>query len=388
MRILCIYDCVFPESIGGVEKRNWELARALARRGHGVTLAGFTARRPCREGGVELLPLGRPGRLYNLRGRRSTADALRFAVAVARLDLDRFDVIETANIPYAHLFPLAFRCRLRRRPLVITWYEYWGRYWRTYLGAKWPLYAAVEWSAAGLGEEVLAISALTAQRLAARRRAAVPIVASGIDCRAIREAAGAADPTAPPLVYAGRLVREKRVDLLLEAVALLAPSYPGPLLTIVGDGNDRGRLEAARRRLGLEDRVRFTGPLPAAADVWREIARARVAVQPSSREGFGIFPLEAMACGLPVVHCASPESAVGELVRDGVEGLCVEPEPAALAEALGRLLGDAEHRRRLAASALTRAGGYDWDAIAVRLEAVLAGAITDLRPQPGPPAGG
>jgi glycosyltransferase involved in cell wall biosynthesis len=93
-----------------------------------------------------------------------------------------------------------------------------------------------------------------------------------------------------------------------------------------------------------------------------------VAVQPSEREGFGLFPLEAMAAGLPVVYCESSESAVPELVRDGVEGICTAPDPAALARVLDRLLTDDVEWTRLRTNALTRAAGYDWDEIARQIE--------------------
>ena len=71
-----------------------------------------------------------------------------------------------------------------------------------------------------------------------------------------------------------------------------------------------------------------------------------------------------MAAGLPVVYCESPESAVPELVRDGVEGICTPPDPAPLAAALDRLLTDDDEWRRLQRNALERAAGYDWDEVA------------------------
>ena len=107
-------------------------------------------------------------------------------------------------------------------------------------------------------------------------------------------------------------------------------------------------------------------------EVWRHLGRARIAVQPSEREGFGLFPLEAMAAGLPVVYCESPESAVPELVRDGVEGVCAAPEPAVLAAVLDRLLTDEAEWSRLRRNALERAAGYDWDEVARRIEETCA----------------
>ena len=382
LRIALVYDCVFPGSIGGIERRNAELARALAERGHRVTLAGWN-RSGAEErsaGRIRVVPLGSPVPLYDPAGRRRLAAALRFALHCLRLDVRRFDVVETAHVPYLHLVPLALKCVLARRPLVVSWYEFWGSYWKAYLGGwRWRAAARFEAGASRLGALATASSRLTLDRLAARRRGNPPrLLSCGIDLERIdaalaeRRAAGP-EASAPPLLYAGRLVREKRLDLLLEAVALLTPpAAPGGLLLrIVGHGPDRGRLESRAVELSLGGRVEFTGPLPSGEQVFAAMAGARVAVQPSAREGFGLFPLEAMAAGLPVVYCRSPESAVGEIVRDGLDGLAVDPDPGALAGALARLLGSEEERRRMAVSARRRAEAYSWPAIAAVAEALF-----------------
>jgi len=372
LAILLFYDCIYPESVGGVEHRNHELARALAARGHRVTLAGFAAApsQPC--AGVDILPVGPPGRLYSAAGKRSTGEAARLAAAAARIDLRPFDLVEAANIPYAHLPVLAARCRLLGKPFVVTWHEYWGRYWRQYLGWRWRIYAGLERLTVPLGTRALAVSHLTASRVEARRHEEVRVIPNGIPAGRIREAAeGGSKKTGPPLVYAGRLLREKRVDLLLEAAARLAPRRPGPLLAVVGDGPDRERLAGLAGRLGLQGSVIFHGHLRDNVDVWRQLGAARIAVQPSSREGFGLFPLEAMAAGLPVVYCESSESALGELVEPGVHGVCTPADPAALAAALERLLADPEEVRRLGDAARRHAARYDWSAVAAEMEAAF-----------------
>ena len=378
LHALVVYDCVYPDAHGGIEHRNFEVAMAMARRGHRTTLAGWTARpeEPCP--GVRTLPLRYRTPLYGPSGRRQLTAAARLTAAVARLDLSPFDLVETANIPYLHLPLLAVRCRLAGKPLVISWYEYWGRYWQTYVGGLlWPLHAGFERACVGLGTAVNAVSALTGGRLhRVRGGPEVPIVPGGIPFERIRIAAaeGAMQP-GPPLLYTGRLQREKRLDLLLRAVSLIPRDQDGPLLTLVGGGPDRDRLEQLTGELGISDRVVFRGRLESSADVWRELGRARIAVQPSSREGFGLFPLEAMAAGLPVVHCASDESAVIELVRHGREGLWVPATADELATALTELLDDEAELARMAGNAIDRARQYDWDLVAERLEALWAGVV-------------
>ena len=407
MRILLLYEAVYPDNIGGVETRNFELGRALARRGHEVTLAGFCAPLPGEPPNLRVLSMGPSPRLYHVGGRRSTRAALRFAAAVARLDLSPYDVVESANMPYVHLLPLALRCRLAKKPLLVSWYEYWAGYWRGYVGAaKAPIYRAVEWLTAQLGSAAIASSRLTQERLAPRRRrrGSVELVPCGIEVDRVVAAADVgrardratasnddanaraatnASPTvdappsqpAPPLVFAGRLLEHKRLDLLLAALPHVAAAVDvqGPLLTVFGEGPDRPRLEALASELGVAHLVEFRGHVATSEEVWSELARAKVAVQPSAREGFGLFPLEAMAAGLPVVHCESSESAVAELVRDGVDGIAAPAGAEALAAALAALLADEPRRARLAASARARAVEYDYGRIAAQFERVCSG---------------
>lgn len=374
LRVLLLYDTFFPETVGGVEHRDLELARELARRGHDVTLAAFGPAGPSPAPGVARLALGPAFGLYDAQGRRRVGNALTYARAAARLDLAGFDVVETASLPFAHLPPLAARCRLAGVPLLVTWHEFWGRYWRDYLGAPlWPLHAAFERACVGLGRAAIADSRLVAERVARRRGEAVEVVPVGVRVDAIAAAAATGAATgAAPLLSAGRLIPDKRIDLLIEAVARLTPRFPGRLLDIVGDGPERSRLEALAGRLGVAGAVRFRGRLAGAAEVWAALGGAQVAVQPSRREGFGIFPLEAMAAGLPVVRCESAESAVGELVEHERHGLATPPDPERLAAALARLLGDAAERARFGAAARERARRYDWSVVVLDFEPLLA----------------
>jgi glycosyltransferase involved in cell wall biosynthesis len=376
VRILLLNDRLYPDFIGGVEKRNHDLALALARRGHEVTLAGFGRGPAAAAPGISVRSLGPLGRLYSPSGKRSTPQAFRFAWRVFRLDLSPFDVVEASNIPYIHLVPLALRCRMQRRPLVVTWYEFWGPYWSKYLRPSVaPVYRLAEWLTAQLGVAVVATSRLTGERLAARRIGGgeVAVVACGVPVAALRAAAAGVEAAPGTIVYAGRLIREKRLHLLVDAVTALPPGL-GARLVIFGEGPEREALAARIAALGIGERVELRGHVPEAEEVWRTVRAATVAVQPSSREGFGIFPLEAMALGVPVVFADSIDSAVVELVRDGVDGLRVSAEPAALTAALARLLSDGGLRAALGRSAARRAEEYDLERLGGRMEAFLRAA--------------
>ena len=381
LRWLFFYDCIYPESLGGVEHRNYELARELGRLGHQVVLSGWAEAPTEPHANVRVEPVASASRRYLARGRRSGIEALTLASQVRRIPLDGIDIVETANIPYLHLPLLARRCRRRHIPLLVTWHEHWGRYWRRHRPpgrfgpGMWRFYALCERLSLRFGTQAVAVSRLTANRVSTVRGEAVDVIPNGIPFERIRALAADADTTAPPLVYAGRLIPEKRIDLLLDATARLAATgigrglanAHGALLRIIGGGPAEDDIRAHIEHENLSDVVDFAGRLPENEDVWRAVAGAQLAVQPSAREGFGLFPLEAMAAGVPVVHCRSPNSAVSELVRDGREGWAVDPDAAELAALLERLLDAPTELAAASRSAVERAAGYDWRQVAAQV---------------------
>lgn len=147
------------------------------------------------------------------------------------------------------------------------------------------------------------------------------------------------------VVFAGRLVAEKGLGLLLQALALV----PGARLEVAGDGPLRAEWEELARSLGVASRVRFLGSLPLQGVV-ELYARAAVVCVPSLwDEPFGYAAAEAMAMERPVV--ATPRGALPELLADGRGFLASEPTPEALAAALDAAMGDDPARLEAAARA-------------------------------------
>ncbi|MDW8308248.1 MAG: glycosyltransferase, partial [Verrucomicrobiales bacterium] len=117
------------------------------------------------------------------------------------------------------------------------------------------------------------------------------------------------------LLTVGRLSaseRSKGVDEVLDVLPELAREIPNLAYLIVGEGGDRARLEQKARRLGLGERVKFTGWLDD-NELAEHYRLADAFVMPGRGEGFGIVYLEALACGVPVV--ASTADASAEVVR-------------------------------------------------------------------------
>ncbi len=163
------------------------------------------------------------------------------------------------------------------------------------------------------------------------------------------------------LLFVGRLVRYKGLQVLLDALALLRPNVP---LLVVGEGPLRERLEAQAARLGLD--VRFLGHVPD-AELPALYRGARLTVLPSvtGQESFGISLLESMACGTPVVASRLP--GVAELAAIG--GLVAEPGDArGLADRLRQGLEHPLPRGKPLAAAIH--ANYSWAAVTDLLEAV------------------
>ncbi len=371
---LFFYDGIYPDYLGGIEHRNYQLARALGLRGHRIVLAGRAIDATSRERGVTVRPIGSPHSLYGRQGKRSKWQALCLAWHAARIDLGDVDIVETANVPLLHLFPLSYRCRRAGIPMIVTWHEYWGAYWREYMPrgrlsfSLWRLSRLIERRATKLGDRAIAVSLMTADRVRSVRLEPIAVVANGIAADDIQALRMKRDSTSGPLVYAGRLNEEKRLEILLEAAAILAKSISGQILTIIGDGPMRPSLQQGIKRLGLDGRVEMLGRLDTSTEVWAKMSEAKIAVHPGAREGFGLFALEAAALGLPVIYCASPESAVGEIIRHDRDGLEVPADAELLANAVGDLLDDPERYALMSANAIDRANEFDWNSAAEALE--------------------
>ncbi|OPY27215.1 MAG: UDP-D-galactose:(glucosyl)lipopolysaccharide-1,6-D-galactosyltransferase [Methanocella sp. PtaU1.Bin125] len=135
---------------------------------------------------------------------------------------------------------------------------------------------------------------------------------------------------------------------------------------MIGDGPERASLEALAADLKVP--VTFTGFLEEDALIGR-LKAAKVFVLPSTREGFSITTLEAMACGLPVLTVDAPGNAAGDLVKDGAGGCVVPLDDRALREAINGLLSDDPGRRRMADRCAADAEKYDWGRLVPALEA-------------------
>ncbi len=158
-------------------------------------------------------------------------------------------------------------------------------------------------------------------------------------------------------LFVGRLSKEKNVETLLKAFALVLKRRPGARLVLVGEGPHLDVL----RRFAARPEVAFVGHL-GGEHLAAAFASADVFVFPSVTDTFGNVVLEAQACGLPAI--VSQQGGPAEIISDGHSGLAVDVRsPERLAEAMLRLHDEPETRRRFGEAAVLRARENGWDSV-------------------------
>jgi len=197
---------------------------------------------------------------------------------------------------------------------------------------------------------------------------------AAVSAAEVEAARGALGLGPGPLVgTVSRLVAEKGLETLVEAVALMARERPDVGAVVVGEGPERGRLEALAREHGVAGRVRFVGHR-STAEVRALLAAMDVFVFPTRWESFGVVLLEAMAMEVPVV--ASAIAPVDGIVVAGQTGLLVGVDrPAAFARATLGLLADGEVRAAMGQRGRLRVlGHYAEEAMFRKMEAAYVAA--------------
>jgi glycosyltransferase involved in cell wall biosynthesis len=367
-------DAIYPYNVGGADKRLWELARKLAENGkHEVHIYGmkwWQGPDTIVTNNVHLHGVCKVHELYNEDGVRSIKEALVFSLKVL-LPLIKadYDVIDCNQFPYLPCFSGKIASIIKRKPLVITWLEVWDAYWVLYLGTiSGSVGRMIERLTMRLPDGIVAISQKTRIDLIRRgkvRPERIDVIPVGIDLERIVKIAPAREST--DVLFAGRLIHEKRVDLLLNAIAVAKKEIPTITCAIIGDGPERRMLEDLAVKLGVEENVIFTGFVDQDG-LTAYMKASKVFVLPSIREGFGLVIVEANACGLPVISIRHDMSAVRELVKDGVNGFLVNDISAReIAEAIIKLVRDDALRERFAENGFTMAKKYAWSDISKRI---------------------
>jgi glycosyltransferase involved in cell wall biosynthesis len=366
--VAIVCDTIYPYSHGGREFRYQQLLPRLAEYAdvHIYTMQWWDGPRDYSDGTVTYHAISPLVPLYT-NNRRSIRQALYFGIGSLRLLRSHFDVLDADHMPYFHVFVLRMVTALKRKPFAVTWHEVWSRsYWCEYVGWTGSIAWAIEWLAMRLPDRIIAASPHTAERLQTALRGRKPIITvpNGIDIDTIRSTYP--DTEITDLVAVGRLIGHKRVDMLLDVIALLHSRGMHATCRIIGDGPERHALEERAGALGISDTVEFRGNVSEQKELYALVKAAKVFVSLSAREGFGMAVLEAIACGIPVLTTSAPNNLAQHLVARYSRGVVCQSGVDAVADAAQKLLADACARHDDGRGTDSWVSDYDWNAMAER----------------------
>ena len=360
MKIAYVYDAVYPWVKGGAEKRIYEISKRLVERGHEVHLFGikwWNGNSTIEQNGVYLHGICEPKELY-IDGRRSIKEGLYFGIKTLTGLKGDFDVIDCQEFPYFSCFSAKMLSLLKKSELIITWHEVWEDYWFEYLGKKGFFGWAVEKLTSRLTSRNVVVSERTKkdlERIGVRKE--IEIIPNGIDFGKIEKVKPSEEET--DIIFAGRLIKEKNVDVLIKAINLVGKEIPDVKCMIIGDGPERKKLEKLANELEMDNNIKFTGFLEDYDDMISYMKSSKVFVLPSTREGFGIVALEANACGLPVVTVNHRRNAACDFINNE-NGFICEFSEGDIAEKIFMALNG---RGDMKWWCIESARGYDWGRI-------------------------
>ena len=375
--VLFVYDGLPPHRKGGAETRLGAIARGLAGRGWRVSWTGLAPPQAPLEqhlDGIHYRKIGtEPGTRRNRR--RGLLSQLGYCARLWRCELPGdVDCLVVGQMPWLHFFVIRRRIPARV-PILVDCWEIWGSSWTSYYGAILGFFGRrVERRVVRTAEMVASLSGPTRQGLLGHgvEHGRILDAPNGVDLELADQIEVERNPL--EIVYFGRLVPHKNVDLLIAAFREVADALPEAILTVIGDGGERPGLEALAERLGLGGRVRFLGSIGDHAEALARLKSASICVQPSTSEGGGSVAIhEANACGLPVVALRHPQGIDPALIVEGVNGFWLdEAAPGPLARLLIGLIEDRPRLERLRRSSRQAAAHLDWSHTVNSFDAALS----------------
>jgi glycosyltransferase involved in cell wall biosynthesis len=368
-----IVSGIFPPDIGGPATHAADLADELRERGHGVTvLSLWDQPRPERVEGRLRYPRGWP---WVLRSAAGAMWLLRHR--------GHYDVVYATGMGEVAVLG----ARVARRPVVvkIVGDPAWERGSRLGLadadfagfqhlgGGGWRVRSMRRLRNWTVRNATAVITPSLQLKEAVEQwsggRADVTVIPNGVRAKPVRGGSSEQEGVDEDLrlIFVGRLIPHKRLDLIIEAVARVE----NVSLRVVGEGPERDSLEGLVRKHRLEGRVRFTGPVDHGT-VIDLLAAADGLVLASTYEGLPHVAIEALVCGAPVLT-ADIRGAV-DVVRDGIDGVIVDPPTAeAFAAVFEKLRTDRTLLAGLKQAAATSGQGWEFGHCADRVEALLRG---------------
>jgi glycosyltransferase involved in cell wall biosynthesis len=352
MRIALCTETLYP--IYGVEKRCLEMASRLPDYGYDVTIYTSTPQKYFSE--LKINQASHPT-IISLP-KRNYAFCIDYWFNLFRKLLKNGYTIIDAN-GHLSLLPCSLAGSIKREPVVATIHDLylnqWGAMGFGFLGIPFELA-----SCKARFDKIITLNYSIKRKMTEILKMdgeKIEIIPSGIDVKHINKIkSGKKEKT---ILYVGRLVPQKNVDLLLRAFAL---SDVDAKLKIIGNGKEYKKLIGLSKTLEISSNVQFIGNLKNHDDVIMEMKKASLFLLPSRRECFGITILEAMCSGTAVISTATEGPT--DIIKNGENGFLTKiGDEKELSDKIKMIFGDKAKRRKIENNAKKTAEKYDWSGI-------------------------
>jgi len=350
-KIALCTEILYP--LFGVERRVYEMAKRLPKYGFDVDVYTSSFQKDLID--INIKQISYP--TITRPPKRSYAQCTNFSFNLfKKLMKDKYDIIDANG--HLSLIPCSMAGIARKKPVVATIHDLYLNEWNKMyngFGAFFGLPFEMMFCKMPYTKIITLNNSIKSKMtdILGMNREKIEIIPSGIDVKKIDSIKAKKEKNR--IIYVGRLVPQKNVDMLIRAFSTLEAESE---MVILGDGSEYQKL----KKMADSSKIKFLGRLGSYEDTIREIKKSSILVLPSRRENFGIVPLEAMRCGTAVI--STNTEGPRDYIRSGENGFLTgiggEKE---LVEKIDLLLNDKKMLERIKRNGRKTAEEYDWDMI-------------------------
>ncbi|MHA1251160.1 MAG: glycosyltransferase family 4 protein [Candidatus Helarchaeota archaeon] len=328
MKIAIITDVFFPYIAGGAEKRYYEICRRLSKNNeiHIYTQQWKNTKKEEKLHNIHIHRLNYVSKLYTRTGRRKIIHAIVYSVFLffKLLKAPRFDIIECNLFPYFPCLIGKLFSIIKKSKFCILFHEVWGNYWYQYFSND--LFAiigrSIEIISSHLTKNIITYTPTIKNRI--NKIFKIPkkfiyLIPSGVDIRLFNKVPK--NKVKNQIIFIGRLIPEKKVDILLKAMKLIKNHLT---ILIIGEGPLKLQLKKLIKK-EKNHKILYLG-IQNYNNITKYLSESSVFVLPSIREGQGIVFLESMAARTPVIGVYKEDSGVKDIIKNNYNGFLIKKD--------------------------------------------------------------
>jgi glycosyltransferase involved in cell wall biosynthesis len=328
-KIAFITDKVYPYFIGGQEKRVYEYTKILNKTGKfdiKIVSMNWWGDNKESEYNIQNIAICPKLEIYKRDGKRNIVSSIRFGIATFFYVLKSDDdILDIEIFPYFPIIFAKFATFFKKEKPIITgyWAEYWGKnYWKKYYKFFWPLGILMEQLSFWSSDCIVANSNFTRKKIekafGKNKKHITTLPPVSVDVKKIEKII--ITNKKYDIIYYGRIIAHKHVEHIVDIVKNLLDDDIDVKALIIGNGPGEDDIKEKIITNKLSKDIEIIDFVDEYDVLIEHIKSARIMIQPSEREGFGITIIEANACGLPVLVINYPDNAAKDLIQNNVNG--------------------------------------------------------------------